>query len=382
MKKNSLVVQYIDSHENWKEDFKKMGIKVHYDGDLAIFKYGIECDFSNPIVQEARGIIIDMVTRDVVCWAYNKIGNYNESYADDIDWNSARVQEKVDGSIIKLYWYNNKWNWATNGVIYAKNAEVPNIPHTSYEDLIKASWNYNELQFNHFNKNYTYIFELVSPLTKIVVDYKRTMLYHTGTRNNITGEELIEDIGIQKPAEYPLQSFADALAAAQVLNTKNPDAALEGFVVVDKNWHRIKIKTPEYLAAHHVWSNNTYLLPKKTAVELALDQSWNDIQGKHSPYMSQIHWYQYQISLLEWNVQRYLVYVRSLYKEFSHERAAVAKIIKNQPLATFGFKGIDNNKTGYDIVHEVPRHVIIKFLEDYKLPDFLEQDIYTKVAEK
>jgi len=31
-------------------------------------------------------------------------------YADTIDWSAARVQEKVDGSLIKVWYYNGEWN--------------------------------------------------------------------------------------------------------------------------------------------------------------------------------------------------------------------------------------------------------------------------------
>lgn len=81
-----------------------MGIGIKEESPYAIFNYAIGCDFSNPIVQEARGIIIDLENLDVVCWPFRKFGNYNESYADKIDWSTARVQEKIDGSIIKLWW--------------------------------------------------------------------------------------------------------------------------------------------------------------------------------------------------------------------------------------------------------------------------------------
>ena len=41
-------------------------LKVKIELPLAIFNYGIEADFTNPVVQEARGIIINLDTLDVV----------------------------------------------------------------------------------------------------------------------------------------------------------------------------------------------------------------------------------------------------------------------------------------------------------------------------
>ena len=70
-------------------------------------------------IRELGGIIIDCERCEVVCWPFRKFGNHNEGYADTIDWSTARVQEKVDGSIVKL-WYdeaNGKWQFSTNGCI-------------------------------------------------------------------------------------------------------------------------------------------------------------------------------------------------------------------------------------------------------------------------
>jgi hypothetical protein len=51
-----------------------------------------------PIVRESRGVILDEADDwRVVARAFDKFFNYGESGADEIDWGTARVQEKVDG---------------------------------------------------------------------------------------------------------------------------------------------------------------------------------------------------------------------------------------------------------------------------------------------
>ena len=371
---DSLIINYIMDHpHSWIEDFKNMDIKIHYDGSLAIFNYGIGADFHNPIVQEARGIIIDMTSYAVVCWPFRKFGNYIESYADEIDWNSAQVQEKIDGSIMKLYWYNNQWNWATNGVINAANANVSNT-NMSFLDLIQKAVNYNNIDFQSLLPAYTYIFELVSPYNKIVIDYKKPMLYHLGTRSNLNGRELNVDIEIQKPALYPIHTFEDALAAAEKLNVADKDVEHEGFVVVDKNWHRIKIKSPAYLALHHAWNNGSYLIDKNAILSGIRDGLWDElfkINSNHHPYMAQIHFYSYQLYMLKWEVTCYIRYVRNLYEEYSYERKAVAQVIKNDRLSYFGFKAIGNNLTADDIIASMQGPQLAKYIPDFELPDFL-----------
>jgi len=140
MNKNSLICNYInDNPENWKETLENdYDLKIKIDGDYAIFNYDFNCNFANPIVQEARGIIIDYKKLEVVCWPFRKFGNHNESYCDSIDWESARVLEKVDGSIIKL-WFDfqkNDWQFSTNGTIRAENASVDKYYNLYFIDLI------------------------------------------------------------------------------------------------------------------------------------------------------------------------------------------------------------------------------------------------------
>lgn len=90
----------------------------------------------------------------------------------------------------------------------------------SFLDIIRRADNYNDisLRLPILNKNFTFIFELVSPETQVVVKYPKAHLYHIGTRNNITGTENAVNIGIERPQEYPLRSLGDCINASIQLN--------------------------------------------------------------------------------------------------------------------------------------------------------------------
>lgn len=81
--------------------------------------------FQERVVQECRGIILDTKPRrgppaknanrptsspahdyyfDVVAWPYLKFFNFGEKYAAKLDWLSAVVMDKMDGSLCTLYW--------------------------------------------------------------------------------------------------------------------------------------------------------------------------------------------------------------------------------------------------------------------------------------
>ena len=162
-----------------------------------------------------------------------------------------RVQEKIDGSLIKLWFDNGSWHISTNGTIDAKEADLlaDFSDQKTFYDLFCSAINMYDL-INKLCPDYTYMFELVSPFNRVVVPYTKTEIYHIGTRNNITLEELNEDIGIQKPKEYDLHSLDDCLKTAEALPFSE-----EGYVVVDKFWNRVKIKSIAYVAAHHLKNN-------------------------------------------------------------------------------------------------------------------------------
>lgn len=64
MTRNSILCRYIhDNPDTWQADLEKKKLKFKIGSDnLVIFNYDIECNFSDPIVQESRGIIIDLDT--------------------------------------------------------------------------------------------------------------------------------------------------------------------------------------------------------------------------------------------------------------------------------------------------------------------------------
>jgi len=370
---SSKIVELMKSDSNWREIISNMGIRIKEDGDLAIFNYGIDADNSNPIVREARGIIINIKTMTVCCWPFSRFFNSYEQYADTIDWNNCRVEEKIDGSILKLWHYKidktpfGAWIWSTNSCIKAIEATVSNTPYT-FQDLICMATNYHDIDYSTLDKNYTYIFELVSPLNQIVIKYPDTRLFHIGTRNNITGEEINTNIGIVQPRIFNIHTLDDCIEAATHLNDGNDNVEYEGFVVVDDNWHRNKIKSPAYLELHHTWNNGNVSKERIINILRTTDLPIEKICEEFPRIATQIMYYKYRMVELENNVQRYVDYVRNLYNEYNHDRKAVAMTIKNQRFASFGFEAIKPNNinaTSNDLLNNMVLSKYCRWIEDY-----------------
>ena len=369
----SLIIELIKTNNDWRNILNDKNIKIKEDNNFLIFNYSIGCDFSDPIVKEARGIIIDKNTLTIACWPFSKFFNSHEKYADKIDWNTARVQEKCDGSIIKLFFnnYTNSWQWATNSTINAANASSESMFSDNFLDIINKADNLKDIPFNDLNRNFTYIFELVGPENRVVVYYPNTHLYHIGTRDNISGNELNTDIGIEKPKTYPLKSFDNVLEAVKTLNTGD-SAEHEGFVVVDGNWRRIKVKTPEYLMFHHF--ANGVLLNKSKVIELINSDDVNitDIIKQFPAYENVFSFYINEQKRIVSEVSEFINYSRHLFEETDRKTAAIE--IKKNKYSFIGFQSLNNNKTAEELLASIPKSAYEKLFNDYSEEEFQKEN--------
>ena len=352
--------------DNWEQRLNNRLIRTSHTGNLVCFKYGSEADFSDPLVCEARGIIIDIVHQMVVCRPFDKFFNVQERYAADIDWKTARVLEKIDGSLIKLYWYNGKWIFATSSTCDAVEASVAGYKGITYRDVILRADNYGKISFDDLDKDYTYIFEIVSPMTQVVIKYDKTTLYYLAARDNTTGEEVDFELeNFKKPRSFSLKTIEDCLEAAVKLNKHSEeDLTDEGFVVVDGKHNRIKIKSPAYIARHRVVSNKVFTAKRMT--ELFLQGTDFAKLAKDFPNEARIiKYYEWQFEEVRHKIMEMAGYARALYEEYDHDRRAVANEIKGTPYAWVGFVAIDSAKTPEDLMKMLSSSKMEKLIAEY-----------------
>lgn len=287
---------FIEETIGWREVLSQkpycLSIKEDKEGYI-LFAYNmIESDLSNPIVQECRGLILrpDMTP---VCVPFFKFFNVQETNAATIDWKTARVQEKIDGSIIKL-WYDWGWHISTNGTIDAFDAELQLQTETikNYGDLFCSAINRGgEFDITAtLDIDYTYMFEIVSPLNRVVVPYPETKVYHIGTRNNITLEEVDMEIGVEKPKTYSLATLEECLQSVEHLPFSE-----EGYVVVDANWNRVKIKSPAYVAAHHLKNNG--VVTKARVLDMIMLGEQEEFLGYYPEYTDLFEKIEFRLSV-------------------------------------------------------------------------------------
>ena len=364
----SRLLYYIKHNpDNWEQEINDRLIRTSHKGNLVCFKYGIEADFSDPLVCEARGIIIDVKHQTVVCRPFDKFFNVQEQYAADIDWNTAKVLEKIDGSLIKLYWYNGKWTFATSSTCDATEASVAGYKGVTYRDIIARADNYSRIPFDDLSKNRTYLFELVSPMTQVVIRYDKTSLYYLASFDNMTGEEVVVDLfeEFKRPRSYPLKTIDECISAAMELNRDSEEEIKdEGFVVVDGQHRRIKIKSPAYIALHRAVTNKVFTVKRITE----LYQQGADLVKLAKDFPGEAHiikYYDWQFEEVRHNINEMAGYARALYEEYVHDRRAVASEIKDSPYAWVGFAAIGNDKSVEELMQVLSHSKLEKLITEY-----------------
>lgn len=234
-------------------------------------------------------------------------------------------------------------------------------------NVIFKAVNYADIPFDRLDKDKTYIFELVSPRTQIIVPYKCTMLYHTGTRHNITGMETEEDIGIRKPARYPLHSLEACIRAAKELNSgmeKKSEVEQEGFVVVDRNWNRVKIKSPDYLAAHYIAG---IPMTRERVISLLREEgmSVQELCDRNPSAAAAVKYYDYRMTELDLLADEIGKMAETLYEEYQHDRKLTAKVLTKHPLGRIGFWCIDHGKPGHMFLRGLPAASYCRLIPEY-----------------
>lgn len=243
-------------HENF-------GIKVNRHStypNLVSLKYcQITSPKANPIVRDCRGIVLDSKNDwKAVAMGYRRFFNYGEEEADPVDFGSSRFFTKADGSLILLYGYLGKWQVATSGT---PDADTPTSfdPSITYEQLFWEIFESNGYKLPEGVPGmYTYMFELCSPRNPVVVAYPEDKLILHGVRNMITlREESFHDaymhgmLGWDTIQEHNFDSWEDVVSTASSLKGEEG----EGFIAVDVNYNRVKIKGEDYVKIHHLKSS-------------------------------------------------------------------------------------------------------------------------------
>jgi len=215
--------------------------QVHRTLPLSIWNYTPEVQYGqlwDEITLQCRGLVTDN-EGNVVARPFKKFFNIEEGKHTPTE--EFEVFEKMDGSLGIVFKYNGEVIYATRGSF------------TSDQAKWMANYGKEHNFQNMLVEGHTYLFEIIYPENRIVVDYGgQERLVLLGIINTETGEELSYDDIIIVP--WDIVERYDGIKDYTTLKNLVDNNA-EGFVVRFSNGDRMKIKGEEYLRLHKIMTN-------------------------------------------------------------------------------------------------------------------------------
>jgi RNA ligase len=241
--------------------------------NLVCLKYHqIDSPMGELVAQQARGLVLDEANDwAIVSCSYSKFFNYGEGHAATIDWQTAKVYDKLDGSLMVLYPYQGKWHVQSSGTADASGKI--GAKDMSFRELFWQTWQDLDYALPPVTP-YSLSFEILSPLNRIVVPQNETRLILHGVRNLETLQEenpivWAERYNWEAIRTYTFHSWEDLLQASELLE---PHVG-EGYIVCDATFNRIKVKSPQYVALHQLKDS----LSPKRVLEVVLANEGDEV---------------------------------------------------------------------------------------------------------
>lgn len=244
---NRLTEQYsikISTNDNYK--------------NLFVLNY---CQISSPplekITRECRSLVLSIDNEGrfvVVSRSFDRFYNYGEkdTYPDIY---KCIAHEKIDGSLVGLFYFNGEWLYRTRSMI------MPTLSINGYnktwEELIKPLiFNSNFYSPNRDLVHYqTYILEVVSLENRVVTKYDQSEIFLLAVRDNDDGHYsdqayvnwIANSCGWSLPKTYQFSTIDQCLDVV-----KNLPNLQEGYVLYMDGVPACKVKSPSYVAAHRL----------------------------------------------------------------------------------------------------------------------------------
>jgi len=239
-------------------DDKFISRRKHPDADLYILNYSPKCQIEwnwNEATMACRGMIVDedyniierpftkFFTMEQLCelqkeGQWNSITKFDYSTAFD---GKFTVTEKVDGSLGVLYFLDGKPRIATRGSFESDQAIMANLMIN--RNAISHTFNYNIA--------YTYLFEIIYPENRIVVNYGEYRgLKLLAVIDKETGKDVDDEFDRCVNAGFDHVKLTYHPSFAELLKEQQDEG--EGYVALFENGLRVKVKFEEYKRLHKI----------------------------------------------------------------------------------------------------------------------------------
>ena len=237
----------VDLHREIREGFVRVRTHPH-DPQLGILNYTEKAQYDkhwNDVTRQCRGLIYDSRSGEVLARPFDKFFNLGE-HAPGIFAPEAQVEvtDKMDGSLGILYYGPQGWAIATRGSFESEQAiHATDVLRDKY--LAEGCW--------VPDSGLTYLFEIVYPENRIVLDYgDQDDLVLIGVRDIESGTTwgpryrglLHHSWPGPRAKTFPAGTFRQAL---EIADRPNAEGIVVRFMASDL---RVKVKQDDYVRLH------------------------------------------------------------------------------------------------------------------------------------
>ena len=217
--------------------------QTHPSLPLTIYNYTAKAQFDrywNDATLQCRGLVLDEQYRSIArpLPKFFNLSEYQGTLPDGV----PKIYEKLDGSLIILFCYQGQWEVASRGSFASEQAQMARGLLVNYQpDLDKL------------DREYTYLFEIIYPSNRIVVDYgaaqRLVLLAAVHTQTGVELEHTQVDWS-DRAQTYPattLPAWLQSIDETQAQLTNH-----EGFILKWPNGFRLKYKLADYVRLHRI----------------------------------------------------------------------------------------------------------------------------------
>lgn len=220
---------------------------------LVVYNYTPKTQFEAawgeyPILRKCRGLVLDIEGK---IWAtpFPKFHNWEELQPSELPCNGDKIEitEKMDGSLIIVFRYNDQVVYSTRGSFYSDQCLAA---QKLFKEMYSEDW---------VEDGKTYLFEYIGFTNQIVVRYDKHDLVHLALLDTSSGFDLIRDSRFNLVPIYELHGGIMGDELYQKLKSLDMPNK-EGFVIRQvsdgtfPDW-RGKIKYENYIFLHSVMTN-------------------------------------------------------------------------------------------------------------------------------
>ena len=312
--------------------------------------------FKDPKARELRGLtIVKENAKEKVFLSIPKFFNINELPETQENVISLKkikkVQDKLDGSMIQPIELCNEIKMKTKQSFTNPQAKLA-------QEILDDSPDLQFFILDCWANDFFPMFELVSPLNKIVLDYDETKLVLTAVRCQ-SGDF----VDIDK-FDYPHRAEAYDYTIEEMINMAQSTKDTEGFVVKFHDGQIIKIKTLDYISKHRIVSDADQY---KVIFQKILTETLDDVYPLLSVPRAN------EIRKIEQKVQDYVVHyikqINDIIKDGDpNNRAKFARAHREH----IYFSVIMKCLKGYDPKEVLVDYLLRKYSKEAKTREFLE----------